>query len=99
MKHLLQYYLRRLYLWHIRKRFPYWWIGLYCHHCGKNVFKHKGDYFMLKPEIWAQVVDNPYTSTHHVLCKKCTERLLGRKLRPEDYYEPKDEDPNHGNYK
>ena len=53
---------------------------------------------MLKPEIWEQVVDNPYTSTTYILCKKCTERLLGRKLCPNDYYHPEDEDPNGGNY-
>lgn len=52
---------------------------------------------MLKPEVWAEVVDNPYTSTTYVLCKRCTERLLGRKLRPEDYYQPEDEDTHHGN--
>ena len=90
---VIKYYIRRLYLWSIRHKFEYWWIRLHCHHCGKDVFKHKGDYFMLKPEVWAKVVDNPYTSTHHVLCKRCTERLLGRKLVPED------EDSNRGNYK
>ena len=98
MIHILRYYINRLFLWAHRKQFPYWWIGVHCHHCGKDVFKHKGDYFILKPEIWDQVVANPYTNFHHILCKKCTERLLGRKLRPEDYF-VEDEDPNNGNYK
>lgn len=98
MKDVLQYYIRKFYLWRHRKYFPYWWIGVHCHHCGKNVFKHKGDYFLLKPEVWAKVVANPYTNTNHILCKHCTERLLGRKLRPEDYYVPEDEDPHGGRY-
>lgn len=58
---------------------------MHCTTCGRDVFKRKGDYFMLKPEVWEQVVDTPYTSTRMVICKKCTERLLGRKLTKDDY--------------
>lgn len=79
-------------MWHIRKHFPYWWIRLHCNLCGKDVFKHKGDYFFLKQEVWDKVVENPYVDTHYILCKRCTERLLGRKLKPEDYFV--DEDKN-----
>lgn len=98
MKHIIKHFIQRIYLWSIRKKFPYWWIGVHCNHCGRDVFKRKADYFMLKPEVWEKVVDNPYTSTYHILCKRCTERLLGRKLTQDDYYQPEDEDPNHGNY-
>lgn len=87
MKHLFRYYFNRFCLWLHRKKDKYWWVGMHCNACGKNVFKHAGDYFMLKPEVWKQATNTPYTSTKWVLCKKCTERLLGRKLQPEDYAE------------
>lgn len=98
MKHLINYYIRKIYLWRHRKTFKYWWIGLHCTTCGKNVFKHEGDYFCLKKKIWKQVCIPGYISTHYILCKKCTERALGRKLQSSDYYEHIDEDPNGGNY-
>lgn len=59
--------------------------SLHCNCCGKNVFKHPGDYFMLKDEVWAKVCDTQYISTEDVLCRKCTEHYLGRKLTPKDY--------------
>lgn len=43
---------------------------------------------MLKPEIWKKATDTPFTSERMVLCKKCTERLLGRKLTKDDYAVP-----------
>lgn len=61
------------------------YMGLYCNMCGKNVYENKGDYFMLKDEVWAEVCDNNYVSPTHVLCKKCTEHFLGRSLTKEDY--------------
>ena len=87
MKHLIKYYLNRLYLWHIRKNFPYWWIRLHCNCCGKDVFKHKGDYFMLKQEVWQKITENPYINETYILCRKCAERALGRKFTKEDFYE------------
>ena len=85
MKHLIGYYINHFKLWLHRKQYKWWWVGLHCTACGKNVFKHKGDYFHLKQEIWEKAVATPVTSTSMVLCKKCTERLLGRKLEPQDY--------------
>lgn len=61
--------------------------SLYCNQCGRDVFATKGEYVILKDEVWKQVCDNDYTSPSHILCKDCIERLLGRKLKPEDYYE------------
>lgn len=90
IKHILGYYIRHFYLWHNRKKIPYWWVGLHCNACGKNVFKYRGDYFMLKPKIWKQATNTPVTSTRMVLCKKCTERLLGRKLTKSDYAVPEE---------
>lgn len=34
--------------------------------------------------------NTPVTSTRMVLCKKCTERLLGRKLTKSDYAVPEE---------
>lgn len=90
IKHILGYYIRRFYLWHNRKKVPYWWVGLHCNTCGKNVFKHRRDYFHLKPEIWEQASKTPVTSPDMVLCKKCTERLLGRELTKDDYAVPEE---------
>jgi hypothetical protein len=59
--------------------------SLHCNHCGKDVFKEIGDYFMLKDEIWQQVCNNNFVSKTHVLCKKCTEHYLGRELTLDDY--------------
>lgn len=66
-----------------KKPAPY--MGLFCNHCGKNVFENPEDYFMLKDEVWDEVCDNGYVRRTHVLCKKCTEYWLGRKLTLEDY--------------
>lgn len=86
MKHIIQYFIARFNIWRHRKQNKYWWIRLHCNHCGRNVFKHKGDYFILKNKIWKEVCSNDYTRTTYILCKKCTERLLGRKLNNNDYY-------------
>ena len=61
------------------------YMSLHCNACGKDVFKEKGDYFMLKDEIWEEVCNNDYISPASVLCKKCTEHFLGRELTREDY--------------
>lgn len=61
------------------------YMGLHCNMCGKNVYKNKGDYFMLKDEIWAEVCNNSYVSPTHILCKRCTEHFLGRSLAKKDY--------------
>lgn len=61
------------------------YMSLHCNACGKDVFKEKGDYFMLKDEIWEEVCDNDYISLTSVLCKRCTEHFLGRELTREDY--------------
>lgn len=88
IKHFIGYYSRRFYLWKNRKQFPQWWARLHCNTCGKNVFRGRGDFFMLKHEIWKKATDTPFTSERMVLCKKCTERLLGRKLTKDDYAVP-----------
>ena len=90
MIRLSKYYINRIFLWLHRKQFKYWWISLHCNLCGKDVFKHKGDYFMLKDEVWNIAIDTPYTNTKMILCKKCVERLLERKLTKDDYYEEKE---------
>ena len=59
--------------------------GLHCNGCGKNIFKDKGDYFMLKDKVWQKVAENDYIGWHYILCKCCTESVLGRKLTKEDY--------------
>lgn len=59
--------------------------SLHCNGCGKDVFENKEDYFMLKDEIWQEVCKSDYVSIYNVLCKDCTEKVLGRKLVKEDY--------------
>lgn len=61
------------------------YMSLHCNHCGKDVFKELGDYFMLKDDVWEQVCDNGFASKDMVLCKRCTEYWLGRKLTIDDY--------------
>lgn len=61
------------------------YMSLHCNTCGKDVFKEKDDYFMLKDEIWKEVCNNDYISSTSVLCKRCTEHFLGRELTKEDY--------------
>ena len=58
--------------------------SLHCNLCGKDVFKNPLDYYMLKDDVWAEICDNDYISTHHVLCRDCAERILGRPFQPED---------------
>lgn len=60
-------------------------FSLHCNTCGKDVFKNKGDYFMLKNKVWQEVCANDYVSQYYVLCKDCTEKFLGRKLTKDDY--------------
>jgi len=59
--------------------------ALHCNFCGKNVFEHPLDYFMIKDEIWKQVCDNDYVDTNFVLCRHCVEEILGRKLTNDDF--------------
>ena len=85
MKHMLRYYLNKLWLWYHRKQIKLWWTDLHCNICGRSVLKRKGDYFMLKDKIWQEVCNNDIISKDYVLCKKCVERILRRKLKPNDY--------------
>lgn len=59
--------------------------SVHCNLCGKDVFKEPNDYFMVKDAIWDEVCDNDYISPTYILCKSCTEKILGRKLTREDY--------------
>lgn len=80
--------------WLHRKNWPNWWIGVHCTACGKNVFKRKDDYFFLKNKVWKDVCKKGQISTHWILCKRCTERILNRKLQKEDYFNKKDQTCN-----
>jgi len=90
MKYIIRYYFNRYKLWLHRKQFKWWWVSLHCNACGKNVFKNPRDYFHLKPKIWKQASKSPVTSPSMILCRKCTERLLGRKLTKSDYAVPEE---------
>ena len=59
--------------------------SLHCNFCGKDVFWHPLDYFMLKEDVWQQVCNNDYVSPNHVLCRHCVEEILGRKLTNADF--------------
>lgn len=59
--------------------------SLHCNFCGKDVFKHPLDYFMVKDEVWHEVCDNDYVDPRFVLCRHCVEEILGRKLLDEDF--------------
>ena len=59
--------------------------SLHCNLCGKNVFEHPLDYYMLKDEIWDKITDNNYISRTSVLCRDCAEQILGRKFQDEDF--------------
>ena len=59
--------------------------SLYCSLCGKNVFLHPLDYFMVKDKIWKKICHNDYITPERVLCRHCTEQILGRKLVDEDF--------------
>lgn len=85
---VIGYYVRKFELWKHRKENKYWWVGLHCTACGRNVFKHSRDYFVLKDRVWDQVVAPGYISRGDVLCRKCTERALGRKLTKSDFKHP-----------
>ena len=61
------------------------YMSLHCNTCGKDVYKNKEDYFMLKDEVWEEVCNNDYIAQTHILCKRCTEHFLGRNLTKEDY--------------
>lgn len=58
--------------------------SLHCNLCGKDVFADPLDYFMLKDEIWNEVTANDYISHTHILCRHCTEKILGREITAED---------------
>lgn len=85
MENIIKYYLQKIWLWVHRKQIKLWWVDLHCNTCGRSVFKRKGDYFMLKNEVWEEVCNNDVISKDYVLCKKCVERILGRKLNSNDY--------------
>lgn len=95
MKHVIQYYLNRICMWWNRKKIPNWWVGLHCNACGKNVFKHKGDYFFVKNKVWKEACKKGQVSSNSILCKRCTERMLGRKLTKNDYYSDKELEEMH----
>lgn len=59
--------------------------SLHCNLCGKDVFKHPLDYFMLKDKIWNKITNNDYISQTHVLCRHCAEEILGREFVDEDF--------------
>lgn len=59
--------------------------SLHCNLCGRDVFKHPLDYYMLKDKIWKEITDNCYVSSTSVLCRNCAEQILGRKFVDEDF--------------
>jgi len=59
-------------------------MGVYCNLCGKNVFKNKNNYFMLKDSVWREVCSHGKASYTYILCRRCAERCLGRRLTAED---------------
>lgn len=99
MKHLINYYINRIKLWWNRKKIPNWWVGLHCNACGKNVFKHPYDYFFVRKEVWEEACKNGQVSPTNILCKKCTERMLGRKLTEKDFYSREELENMHHNEK
>lgn len=69
----------------IRELFKKEGWSVHCSTCGKDVLKEPNDYFMLRDEVWEEVCNNEYINIHYVLCKSCTEKILGRKLVKSDY--------------
>ena len=59
--------------------------SLHCNLCGRDVFKHPLDYYMLKDEIWNEICNNDYVSPTHILCRDCAEEILGRQFIDDDF--------------
>ena len=57
--------------------------GLNCCGCGKRVFD-KTNYFMLHDELWRKICKKGERNETDVLCKRCCELILGRKLTRKD---------------
>ena len=58
--------------------------GVHCNGCGKPVFYDKLNYFMLHDELWREICKIDHRDTSDVLCKRCCEMILGRKLIKKD---------------
>jgi hypothetical protein len=54
-----------------------------CLDCGKSTLGSKADYYMLRNQLWRQLV--PRDQRHRMLCLACVEIRLGRPLVPDDY--------------
>jgi len=57
--------------------------GLNCSGCGKDV-SDKTNYFMLHDELWWKICKKGARNETDVLCKRCCELILGRKLTRKD---------------
>ena len=57
--------------------------GLHCCGCGKGVFDNT-NYFMLHDELWRKICKKGKRNETDVLCKRCCELILGRKLTRKD---------------
>ena len=60
------------------------WKSLHCNACGKNVKIDPDDDFMLHEELWAEACEKGGVCYDDVLCKKCVEDFIGRKLTAAD---------------
>ena len=58
--------------------------GLHCCGCGKSVSIDKTNYFMLHDELWKKICKKGERNESDVLCKRCCELILGRKLTRKD---------------
>lgn len=66
-----------------------------CLGCGVNTLNENDDYYMLRDELWAQV--NP--AIEGMLCFKCVEERLGRKLVDGDFNDAPVNDVWHRNFR
>lgn len=57
--------------------------GLHCCGCGKDVSDNT-NYFMLHDELWRKICKQGERNETDVLCKRCCELILGRKLTRKD---------------
>lgn len=55
-----------------------------CNGCGRNVLLDRNDYYMLKDDVWDRICTHEHVDISDVLCRKCGERILGRKFTKDD---------------
>ena len=59
----------------------------YCLDCGVDTFVIK-EWYMIRNELWGQVITNNDPTSQRFLCILCLEKRLGRKLHVSDFMDP-----------